>query len=184
MSAGCWLLHVPGLESKLTSSQGGAGAGQPSPPRPRKDREWRTFPKRPRPTPIPAPGPGPPTPHQVVVPVWPPTSPPGTSPSSPGKHRWAGGGGRPGGAPGVSNQETKLKGLTQAQSKPSHAEGLRAAGGHRGSKPSGYEPPGPTQSRVPYGALAAEGKNKPPPHMLKRSWGAGELQGKPPTPTC
>lgn len=55
-----------------------------------------------------------------------PTHPRGVSPPSLGKHRWAGAGARVGGASGVSNQETKLKGRTQPQSSWSHAEGLAA----------------------------------------------------------
>lgn len=118
--------QVPGLESRLASLAGGAVAGTdqpsaprpPSPPQKGKERHPPTSPGQP---PIPHLAPALTTltrlcPSRGWTQPRSPTWLRGASPSSLGKHRWAGSGVRVGGASGVSNQETKLKGQTQPQS--------------------------------------------------------------------
>lgn len=110
--SGRWL-GVPGRESELSSPAGSssrrASRHAQAPPRPREGREWGTFPGPPSSGPRP----------------WPPTllglrSPRGRPRALQGLPLAArentGGlvsGGRPRGAPGVSNQETEPKGPTQ-----------------------------------------------------------------------
>lgn len=119
MSEGCWL-RVPGLESKLTSLAGKGGssrtAGPPHPGLPHAhERTGNGGPPS-------SPHLGrPPTLTRAVVPR-PPTCPAGTSPGSPGKHRWAGWWGEARRSPRGFQPGNKTE-RTDPAPKPSQAEG-------------------------------------------------------------